>query len=78
MKKKLNSKFDYSKLRSRIIEKCGTIADFATKMGWSRVSASNKLNGLIPWSQEQILKACPILDIDIEDIYRYWFRIQKE
>lgn len=65
--------FDYSKLIARIIEKCGTRANFAAKMGLSEHSMSYKLSGKSPWKQTEIILACKILDINYIDIPLYFF-----
>ena len=69
---------DYSKLRGRIIEKCGTNAIFAKKMGWSERTMSLKINCRIQWKQDEILKATRILDLRIEDIQTYFFELKVQ
>ena len=65
--------FDYSKLRTRIIEKVGNNCNFAIKMGISERTLSLKLNNKIDFRQNEILKACKILSIPIKDIKEYFF-----
>lgn len=67
--------FDYSKLRGKIIEKCGTLGMFAKKMGISGRTISLKLNNKACWSQDDILKACKILDISGNDIVKIFYDI---
>ena len=68
--------FDYSKLKGKIIEKFKTQGKFAAVNQLSERSMSLKLNNGIGLSQEEILKWCKLLDIEILDIPVYFF-IQK-
>ena len=68
--------YDYSKLRGRIIEVCGTQDAFASLLGIGRVSLSKRLNNQLEFSQDEILKACDILGIDRKDIPVYFFRLK--
>ncbi|MDD6397435.1 MAG: DUF739 family protein [Selenomonadaceae bacterium] len=67
--------FDYSKLKGRILEKCGTKADFAKLMGATEQTISLRLNNKRTWKQNDILKACQILDIAAEDVPVYFFTL---
>lgn len=66
-------RFDYSKLRGRIVEKCGTQAAFATEIGISDVAISTKLNGHTYFKQTEIAKAINVLDIAPGDVTSYFF-----
>lgn len=66
--------YDYSKLKGRIVEMCGTRREFARRMGISEVSISNKLRGVNPWRQDDIYDAMRILNIPPENIFEYFFR----
>ncbi len=68
--------YDYSKLRGRIKEKCGTQDAFSEKLGIGRVSLSQRLNNQLEFSQDEMLKACSILEISMEDIPRYFFTLK--
>lgn len=68
------TKFDYSKLKGRIIEKYETQGKFATANGISNRSMSLKLNNGIGLSQEEILRWCYMLDIDTSEISAYFFK----
>ena len=46
--------YDYSKLRGRIIEKLGTIKNYAKAINLSETSISNKLSNRIAFSQDEI------------------------
>ena len=67
--------YNYSKLLGRIVEKVGTRANFAEKMGLSERSMSLKLNGRVGWKQTEISKACEILEILPAEIPAYFFTI---
>ena len=68
--------FEYSKLRGRIVEKCGTAQEFARAMGLSPGQVSWLLNNRADWRPARILKACEILDIDPADISTYFFTVE--
>jgi hypothetical protein len=70
--------FDYSKLRGRIIEKFKTIKAFAEAYGLSPVSMSNKLNGKIAISPEDIvnMSAPELLDIQPSEYHEYFFKLK--
>lgn len=72
------TKYDYSKLRGKIKEVCGTQEMFANKIGLSAVSVSNKLNNLIPWKQEEIERTLSVLGINHTEIYLYFFAPKVE
>lgn len=65
--------YDYSKLRGRIVEKYGTISDFATALGCSLVAVSNKLNNHSDFSRTDIQKWANILDISASEYSAYFF-----
>lgn len=66
-------KYDYSKLIGRIIEKYGKRAAFAKAMSLSEHSLSMKLNSKISFKQEEIVKACRLLEVAFADIPTYFF-----
>jgi hypothetical protein len=63
----------YSKLIGRIAEKVGTQGEFAARMNLSERSVSLKLNGKVGWKQEDIVKACAVLDIPATSLHDYFF-----
>ena len=65
--------FNYNKLKGRIREKCGTNSKFAELMGITSTTMSAKINGKSEFSQEEILKAIKILQLDCADIPNYFF-----
>lgn len=66
-------KFDYSKLRGRIVEKFGKINKFAEAMNLPVSTISLYLNNHYPWKQYDIVTAAKILDISTNDIPAYFF-----
>ena len=70
--------FDYSKLNGAITEKCGTQYRFAEQMGLSERTISLKLNGVREWKQQEIAKACDILDIQADKIAEYFFKVKVQ
>lgn len=64
---------DYAKLKGKIVEKCGSQQEFAKKLGLSEHSLSLKLNNRVCWKQSEIIRACDILGILIENVHEYFF-----
>lgn len=69
-------KFDYSKLKGKIREVCGTNTVFAKKLGCSLNTLSAKLNHKNEFTQSDIIKSTRILQIDLSDISAYFFTQQ--
>lgn len=71
--------YDYRKLRGRIVEKYGTLKDFASDMGWSERTLSLKMNCKVFWKQPEITKAAALLEISSDRVVDYFFtqNIQK-
>jgi len=65
--------FNYSKLRGRIVEKCGTQEEFAKKINKDRSSINLALNNKRDFTQKEIVAACDVLDISNNDIGQYFF-----
>ncbi len=70
--------YDYSKLKGKIREVFGTQSAFATAIGLSDVSVSNKLNNLIDWKQEEMEKSVEQLNIPFSEIHVYFFTKKVE
>lgn len=68
--------WDYSKLRGRIKEICVTQDSFAKMLGIGRVSLSQRLNNQLEFSQDEIFKACSILNINVKEISEYFFKLK--
>lgn len=65
--------YDYSKLKGRIVEKCGCQQNFAKLVGLSERSISLKLNNERFFKQSEIQKCIEVLEIKYEDIQKYFF-----
>ena len=67
--------FNSQKLLGRITEKMGSQAEFARRMELSERTISLKLNGKVPFKQNEIVKASNLLEIDNSDIAAYFFTV---
>ena len=67
--------YNYSKLLGKIVERVGTQAAFAEKMGLSERSISLKLNGKVAWKQTEIAKACEVMGMRLNEIDKYFFAL---
>lgn len=65
--------YNYSLLSGKIVEKFGTQYRFAQAMNLSEHTISQKINKKQQWKQDEILRACNLLGIEIEEIPRYFF-----
>ncbi|MCQ2286499.1 MAG: DUF739 family protein [Bacteroidales bacterium] len=65
--------YDFSKLRGRIIEKCGSQNEFAANLGLSARTISAKMTGKNNFSMDEIVAICSLLEIDASDIGSYFF-----
>ena len=70
--------FDYSKLKGRIIEVYGSQQRFAIAMGLSERSMSLKMQNKVGWKQPEINKACALLEIDINELHEYFFKLKVQ
>ena len=64
---------DYSKLRGKIIEKCGSQKAFAELLGVTNTTLTLKINSKRYFTQQEILKSANILGISPEHISMYFF-----
>lgn len=71
--------YDYRKLRGKIIEKYGTLKNFALEMQWSERTLSLKMNCKVFWKQPEITKAARLLEISSDEVIEYFFtqNVQK-
>ncbi len=71
-------KFNYSKLKGRIIEMFETHYAFAAAMGISKRTLSMKLSNQISFKQSEIIKACELLEISVSKINLYFFSCEVQ
>lgn len=69
--------FNYNKLKGRIVEKCGTQSEFASRMKMSERTISLKMQGKISWRQHEIMKALDVLDLSVTDVQEYFFNVEE-
>ena len=71
--------FDYSRLRGRIKEICGTQEAYADRISLGRVSVSQRLNNVLEFSQLEMLKSADVLGFSASEIPAYFFvpKVQK-
>lgn len=70
--------FNYSKLKGRIIEKYGTQRNFAREMNLSEKTLSSKLKNITSWKNDDISRACDLLEIPMEEIPVYFFEVKVQ
>jgi hypothetical protein len=63
----------YAKLRGKIKEVFGTQEAFAAAIGLNYTSVSAKLNNKTEWTRTQIMAACSVLGIPLENAPEYFF-----
>lgn len=65
--------WNYSKLRGRIKEICGTQEEFANRLGIGCVSLSKRLNNQLEFTQAEMFRACEVLAIPDGELAEYFF-----
>lgn len=68
--------FDYSKLYGKIREVYGTQPAFAKAMGMSTSALNLRLNGAVAWKSPEIVKACELLGIPLDEAHLYFFTLK--
>lgn len=63
----------YAKLRGRIIEKFGSQVAFANAIGWREALLSAKMNNKSEWTFAEVMKACELLEIPLNEAHLYFF-----
>ncbi|MBQ8892682.1 MAG: DUF739 family protein [Bacilli bacterium] len=71
-----NPKYDYSKLKSKIVEKYGTQKEFIGKIDMASTTFIQKLKSN-KFNQQEIEEIVTILDIPLEEIPEYFFSIKS-
>ena len=67
---------NYKKLKLKIKEVFDTQEAFAEAMGVSYTALNLRLNGKTPWKTPEIVKACTLLNVPLEEAYVYFFTLQ--
>ena len=71
-------KFNYSKLLGRIKEMGFTLATLAKAIGINKGTLSAKLNNHYPFTGDEMVAICKVLNIAIKDISLYFFAIEVQ
>lgn len=66
-------KRNYSHLKGKIVEKCGSQNTFSQKLGISKQALSKKMNNQSHFSQEQIQKSIEILQLNETEVIKCFF-----
>lgn len=69
---------DYKKLKLKIKEVFDTQKAFAEAMGWDVSTLNLRLNNKVEWKSTEIVKACELLKIPLEDAHLYFFTPKVE
>lgn len=65
--------YEYGKLRGRIVEKFGTLTNFAKELGVADSVISYKLNNVRDITKSDIFKWSELLDINSDEYGTYFF-----
>ena len=65
--------FEYKRLKGRIVEKYGTMREFAGLLGISPAMLTKKMTGRAGFSQADMIRCCNLLDIALKDIGSFFF-----
>lgn len=65
--------FSHTKLRFRIIAVCGSLQNFADKLGINIATLCKKLNGVTDFTTSEVYNSCIILGIQMSEILIYFF-----
>ena len=68
-------RFDYSKLKGRIKEKCSSQKVFAELLGITEGTLTSKLQGYTYFTQDEIRNSIDILGIDPSEVALYFFTV---
>lgn len=68
--------FDYSRLKGRIVEKCGSQKAFAALLGISECTLTAKLSCASYFTQGEMLRAMEILEIEPGFASAYFFTVR--
>lgn len=74
----MDIKFNYSKLKGKIVEVYDTLDAFSKTIEMDRATLSSKLNNKTYFTQPQMLEMCDRLNIPINEIPVYFFTVTVE
>lgn len=66
-------RYDYSKLLGKIREKGMTQVELAKEIGISEATLNFSLKNKRPFKQDEIIRICEILGINLESVETYFF-----
>lgn len=66
-------KFNYRKLKGRIVEIYGSQRQFAKALGLSGEAMSKKMQSKVPFKQAEMVTISELLDFPVSDIDKYFF-----
>lgn len=66
-------KFDFNALKAKMIEKYGSQSQFAEAFGTSENTMSRKMQSKTPFSRDDIVRICDMLNIPKDQIGYYFF-----
>lgn len=69
--------FDYDKLYGKIREVFKTQEAFADAMEMSRSALSLRLTQKVEWKSPEIIKACMLLNIPVNEVHLYFFCLKS-
>lgn len=67
--------YNYSFLSGKIREVFGSQEKFSDAMGITPTTLSKKMNGIVPWKQLEIDRACELLHLGHEYIPKLFFAL---
>lgn len=70
--------FDFSKLRGKIKEIYGSQSAFASDISMNDATLSNKLNNNVEFTSKEILIACNLLKIPVNEVNEYFFTLKVQ
>ena len=70
--------YDYSKIKGKIKEVCGTQHDFAQALGLSDTSLSYKLNNISSFTRDELDIAVRVLNLKKDEIWDVFFTREVE
>lgn len=64
---------NYSKLKGKIVEKCGTYANYANALGISSTTLTSRLANYTEFKRDEIIKSKEILELTPEELIAIFF-----